>query len=190
MPSERLRQLAEQLLQFAETLPLEEVSVTPLAKRLEQRLRTADGISQEDLAECIKVAEQLYALRRFRDRLFGPAHRFGEAAWDILLDLFIMESRGKAIHVTSACIASAVPQSTALRCIRELERDGLIVRDLDANDARKSLLRLTDDGMRRMILALRGRFAAQGQDEPARDNPANGYGQGGDAMPPRIKVVR
>jgi len=165
MANERLRLLAEQLLQFAESMGAQEDSGLPPSSHFGQRLQAVDGFSAKDIAECIEIAEQLYSMRRYRDRMFGPEHRFGEAAWDILLDLFIMEARGRAIHVTSACIASAVPQSTALRCIRELEGDGLIVRDLDRSDARKSLLRLTDEGMRRMIQVLRGRFVGIGEQD-------------------------
>src|SRR5690348_11712896 len=71
------------------------------------------------------VAQGLYRLRRRRERLF-PTPLFSEPGWDLLLDLFIAESEGKRVSITSACIAAAVPTTTAVRCLKQLESLGFV----------------------------------------------------------------
>lgn len=83
--------------------------------------------------------------RRQRERYLGCG-LFADPAWDILLDLFVAEQRGVRISVTSACIASMVPTSTALRWIGLLQRSGLIVRERDRSDRRVAHVRLTPEG--------------------------------------------
>ena len=94
----------------------------------------------EMLAE---LAHTAYRDRRRRCALFGDDTLFGEPAWDILLDLFIAGIRQKRVAVTSACIGAAVPTTTALRWLKILEEKGLIAREEDAEDARRTFLRLS-----------------------------------------------
>lgn len=94
-------------------------------------------------------AEELYRDRR-RRASYLPCHLLGEPAWDILLDLYIAEKRNQTVSVTSACIAAAVPLTTALRWLRQLERDGLVERRNDESDARRRYVRLTESGYERM----------------------------------------
>jgi DNA-binding MarR family transcriptional regulator len=68
---------------------------------------------------------------------------FLDPAWDVLLDLFASEAEGRMISVSSACIASGVPTSTALDWIRKLEGSGLIYRERDPLDGRRTFLRMT-----------------------------------------------
>ncbi|MDP9056066.1 MAG: hypothetical protein M3N34_01850 [Pseudomonadota bacterium] len=91
------------------------------------------------------LALDIYEDRRRRVKLFG-ADLFGEPAWDILLDLFIATATGKQISVSSACIGSAVPSTTGLRWLAVLETRGLIVRENDDRDARRSHVRLSKLG--------------------------------------------
>lgn len=89
------------------------------------------------------IARRHYAARRIRDRIFDDPDLFGEPAWDILLDLFAAELRGEAISITSACIASGVPSTTALRWVGLLEAKGYVERKPDPVDARRSFVGLT-----------------------------------------------
>jgi len=82
-----------------------------------------------------QIASRLYAQRRKRDAML-PADLFGEPAWDMLLDLFVQQSQGRRVSVTSLCIASAAPQTTALRYITLMEAAGLITRAHCASDQR------------------------------------------------------
>lgn len=88
-------------------------------------------------------ARQHYENRREREKLFGSPDLFGEPAWDMLIDLFIAAEEGKKISVSSLCLASAVPMTTALRWISILESRELIYRKADRLDARRSFLSLS-----------------------------------------------
>jgi DNA-binding MarR family transcriptional regulator len=95
-------------------------------------------------------AEQCLRLRRQRDKIFGSVF-FGEPAWDILLDLFLAREKGlRPVSVTSLCIASAVPSTTALRWIGVMVQEGLLVRDSDPLDRRRVFIRLTDAAWQKM----------------------------------------
>lgn len=94
-------------------------------------------------------AQALYAGRRIRDKLFS-ADLFGEPSWDILLDLFVAERRGRKLQVSTVCIGAQVPNTTALRYIGLLEVRGYIDRECDPQDSRRIFLRLTSLGMARM----------------------------------------
>ncbi|MCC6736984.1 MAG: response regulator [Bauldia sp.] len=69
---------------------------------------------------------------------------------DILLHAADAEYKGKVLSVSSACSASGVPTTTALRRIADLEEAGLIKREASATDRRLSLLRLTEAGRSRI----------------------------------------
>ncbi len=86
-----------------------------------------------------------YAERRRREKHL-PGKLFGEPAWDILLDLFISAGEGKPVFVSSACLAANVPQTTALRRIQILEEHGLVEREGDSGDNRRTIVRLTPRG--------------------------------------------
>lgn len=89
------------------------------------------------------LARAAYQARRLRNEFFAGPDLFGEPAWDILLDLFINDSEGKSVPVTSACIGAAVPTTTALRWLSILEARGLVEREADGSDARRVFVRLT-----------------------------------------------
>ncbi|NCP14501.1 MAG: transcriptional regulator [Sphingomonadales bacterium] len=89
------------------------------------------------------MARKAYSMRRKRDAIFGNPDLFGEPAWDILLDLYIAQSEGKSVSVSSACIGSAAPATTGLRWLGVLADEGLVVRENDAGDQRRVLVRLT-----------------------------------------------
>jgi hypothetical protein len=94
----------------------------------------------------LALARKAYALRRKRANIFGNPDLFGEPAWDILLDLYIAAGEGKNVSVSSACIGSAAPATTGLRWLSVLTAEGLLVRENDAEDQRRVLVRLTPFG--------------------------------------------
>jgi DNA-binding MarR family transcriptional regulator len=94
----------------------------------------------------LERAQALYDLRRARDTFFGcNADLFSEPAWDILLDLFIAHERGIRVSVGSACIGACVSQSTGLRWIATLEHRGMVKRESDALDGRRTFVSLTPE---------------------------------------------
>ena len=139
----RLTRLAAELLEIAATVsrtdvPAEKSTPTDSASGR----RSAMAVSPSRL----QMANALYKARRRRANLFGDAALFGEPGWDLMLDLYIASLRGKAVSVTSACVAAAVPTSTALRWIAILERRSFIERRQDNADGRRTFLYLTDQG--------------------------------------------
>lgn len=99
----------------------------------------------------VELARQTYDDRRRRNKIFQSEELFGEPAWDILLDLFIAAKERRRVSVTSACIGSAVPSTTALRWISILERQGLLMREADPGDARRVYVRLSPAGYEMML---------------------------------------
>lgn len=91
-----------------------------------------------------ETAKKLIAFRRLRERTLGH-DLFADPAWDMLLDLYVARSEGKRISVSSCCIGSNVPQTTALRWMALLERKGLITRHLDHLDHRRNYVELSDE---------------------------------------------
>jgi hypothetical protein len=98
----------------------------------------------------LALARRAYALRRKREAIFGNPDLFGEPAWDILLDLYIAHGEGKPVSVSSACIGSASPATTGLRWLGVLADEGLILREADAADHRRVMVRLTTAGVSAM----------------------------------------
>src|SRR5688500_844664 len=74
----------------------------------------------------VELARQIYSARRKRSVLTEWDELFGEPAWDMLLDLFIAAHENRGVSVTSACLASSVPETTALRWLQLLENKGLV----------------------------------------------------------------
>lgn len=101
-------------------------------------------------AQCVQLAQRLYADRRRRQLAFSNPDIFGEPAWDILLDLYIAHAEERCISVSSACIGSAAPPTTGLRWLGVLQEEGLVLREHDPQDQRRILVRLSPDGIRRM----------------------------------------
>lgn len=100
------------------------------------------------------LARRLLAARRGREKVLGSG-LFGEAAWDILLELFAAHEEGSAVSVTNVCIAANVPASTALRWISALEERGKLVRQQDPEDRRRTNISMSQEGAREMRSLLR-----------------------------------
>jgi hypothetical protein len=124
------------------------------------RVRTSHGDSQlQDNAERLTnhylatVAIEELTLHRSRSSHID-ADLLGEPAWNILLDLFVARIQGREIMVTSACIASCAPQTTALRYVSVLEQRGLISRRNCELDGRMQFLELTEGAFEKIRRAL------------------------------------
>lgn len=68
-------------------------------------------------------------------------------SWDMLLDLVANKLEGQHVSVSSLCLSSGAPQSTALRKLSVLEGNGLVIRYVDGNDRRRICLTLTDEAV-------------------------------------------
>lgn len=111
-----------------------------------QTLYIVQRKTPKDLDNLVAVARRVYQSRRKREMIFNGYQIFGEPAWDILLDIFISSNSDKRESVSSVCIASGVPPTTALRWLNELERHGMIEREPDEKDRRRSFISLSQKG--------------------------------------------
>jgi len=108
----------------------------------------------------ISTARKIVAMRGRRDRHFR-GELFAEPAWDMMLDLFIAHLEGRRIYVTSLCIASNVPNTTALRYIQDMVRHGEIVSCSDAKDGRRRWLSLSESAVVAMSQIVMGTATAK-----------------------------
>jgi DNA-binding MarR family transcriptional regulator len=104
------------------------------------------------VSDPVSYARLLLAAQRKRADALGGVP-LGEPAWEILLDLFVQDAEGRAVSVSSACGASGAPPTTGLRYVTYLVEQGHIVRQPDPNDARRTLVRLSE-GMRTTLASL------------------------------------
>jgi DNA-binding MarR family transcriptional regulator len=148
--SAQLRDIATYLIEVAER---SQVGDLPTHRKAIGFRKTFEA---DDLLALAWLAREELGERRRRDRLFNPS-LLGEPAWDILLDLFVAKVEARRISVTSACIASNVPPTTALRWLTILIEHELIYRVDDEFDQRRSWVALTEKGFGLLTTYLRKR---------------------------------
>lgn len=90
-----------------------------------------------------RLVRQIIRQRRARAK-FLDGELFADPAWDMLLDLTAARVEHARVSVTSLCIASGVPPTTALRWIGQMVDDGLFARVEDDADRRRAFIELTD----------------------------------------------
>lgn len=144
--------------------------VEALARRLDGRIVPGDGLDGLDRGDLIvastrtafrgfdnesaveplaqpslpdpRVVRELIRRRQARARFFD-AGLFADPAWDMLLDLTAAAGEQVKVSVTSLCIASGVPATTALRWVRQMIDAGLLERCDDAHDKRRAFISLS-----------------------------------------------
>jgi DNA-binding MarR family transcriptional regulator len=98
---------------------------------------TPPDVSREAVVWVIKA-------RRMRER-FLPQDLFADPAWDVLLDLFQAELSRFPISVSAVCQGVGAPPTTALRYIKTMTEQGLIIRKPDPFDGRRVFLELSPE---------------------------------------------
>lgn len=109
-----------------------------------------------------RLVRRIVRQRQLRARFFD-GELFADPAWDMLLDLTAARAEHTRVSVTSLCIASGVPPTTALRWIGQMTAAGLLERVEDEVDRRRAFIALSDkaaDAMARYFAEI-GRSAAQ-----------------------------
>ncbi len=105
-----------------------------------------------------RLVRRIIRQRQLRARFF-EGDLFADPAWDMLLDLTAARAEHARVSVTSLCIASGVPPTTALRWIGQMSDAGLLMRVDDETDRRRAFITLTDkaaDAMARYFAELAG----------------------------------
>lgn len=93
-----------------------------------------------------------------------------DATWNMLAELLRARITGQRISVTSLCLASHGPVTSALRRIERLTQDGLVTCSLDTRDRRRKYIELTPEGARRMRGALEAITHRRTAIEPSRNS--------------------
>ena len=109
--------------------------------------RSVTPIYPELTAERVKG---MLRARRTRDKIFGD-ELFADPAWDILLESLAAYLRRQKISVSGLCAVAAVPATTALRWIVKLEQEGLLTREDDPLDHRRTWICITEAGLAAML---------------------------------------
>lgn len=113
-------------------------------------LRSAKARDAELVERALANARHTMRRRILRQQLIGSANLFGEPAWDMLIDLFVHECERKPLSVSSLCVQSSIPWSSALRLIRKLCEAGIMRRVPDLADGRRNFVRIGPEIARRM----------------------------------------
>ncbi len=103
-----------------------------------------------------RLVRRIIRQRQLRARFFD-GELFADPAWDMLLDLTAARAEHTRVSVTSLCIASGVPPTTALRWIGQMTETGLFQRVEDEADRRRAFVALSDkaaDAMARFFAEL------------------------------------
>ncbi len=106
----------------------------------------------------LKAARELRRARRRRLALF-PGIGFADPAWDMLLDLYCAKLSDERATVSSLCLASGVPATTALRWMQLLVSSEYITRVPDRTDRRRFYVALAPGTVERMNQWIDATFA-------------------------------
>ena len=104
-------------------------------------------------SERLNTAIAWIRARAKRDEAFGD-DLFFDPAWSILLELYVHHRQRTAMSITSLCHAAKIPPSTGLRWLTLLEKRGLVTRESDPFDRRRTYALLTDEALERLERAL------------------------------------
>jgi len=116
---------------------------------LEAELLRRNAHRQPTRQELARIACKIFDARRSRDRILDKERQglFREPAWDMLLALYCLPTRGELLTITSLTYAAEIPQATGHRWQKILMDNGLIERGPDTcDDLRKRFVRLTPRG--------------------------------------------
>lgn len=136
---ERVRSHSAGLQQALSSLSSEGSALLPSSKSTDGR--QPGKLNAPSKEERLKAIIQARAARP----LFFAGELFADPCWDMILDLMLNRILGKRISVSSLCIASGVPQTTALRRIDDLIAAGVAQRVEDPADRRRVFVDLSDE---------------------------------------------
>ena len=119
-----------------------------VAKLVVQKSSLVHTVSY-DLSRCFTVPAA-YVRKIIRSRIARADHfspnLFADPAWDILLELFASAIEQQRHSIGSLSVKVPAPQTTILRWIATLEREGLVSREGDPLDARRIFIGLSPAG--------------------------------------------
>ena len=134
---------------FGNARPVPESTRTKLLEGLQDLVSTLTPAGKSTDAPDAGEIEDLIRARSRRLKHFS-ARLFADPAWDMLLELYAAELGQRRVSVTSLGIASGSPATTALRWMTTLQQEGLVDREDDPLDGRRSYVKLSQAGSKAM----------------------------------------
>lgn len=122
---------------------LEIAELRALGKRLIAMADREAGTAQVCHSSTFVEAARKEMNRRRSRQAIEDEIEIGDAGWDILLDLYVMEAFERKVSISSASLVAAIPATTGLRYVERLVKGGFAYREEDQSDARRTYLRLT-----------------------------------------------
>jgi DNA-binding MarR family transcriptional regulator len=163
--TEQVGQIAERLERLGGSAPAPESDSAFRFESPRPAFAPAEGDGSDRLIRATRpplpdprLVRRIIRQRQLRARYF-EGDLFADPAWDMLLDLAAARAEHARVSVTSLCIASGVPPTTALRWIGQMTDAGLLMRVDDETDRRRAFITLTDkaaDAMARFFAELAG----------------------------------
>ncbi len=111
-------------------------------ERLENSLQRPGGPAPTGGTDMLELA---MTMRRARDSVF-PREYFSDAAWELLLDVYLADKERRKAAISDLGLAAGIPLTTTLRYIDRLESDGFVARVPDPHDKRRIFIALTEQG--------------------------------------------
>lgn len=139
----RLVQLSEEIGRIARTLATLAENAPPRSVMEPAEFGAPPPLTADVSAAAGAKVRAMIRARRTRDQFFRP-DLFADPAWDMLLDLMAARLEHKRVSVSSLCIAASVPATTALRWIKSMTDEGLLVRRADNMDGRRIFIELSE----------------------------------------------
>lgn len=116
-------------------------SNAPLPGTLARWQAVARAVPPSDA--CRSIANDIVRTRRLRHRHLSDFH-LADPVWDMLLDLYVAEARGRQLSISDLALATMVPRSTGVRWVGSLIAEGKLQRHADSDDGRRSWVTLSD----------------------------------------------
>ena len=118
-------------------------------------LLNKDGATRRELSLDLQVLHLLRDIDEQRSKTLGDIVKT-DATWNMLAELLRSRITRRRISVTSLCLASRGPVTSALRRLDQLLADGLVTYNLDPQDRRRKYIELTAEGANRVQAVVRG----------------------------------
>lgn len=117
--------------------------ISSLSSELQRLAQQIDESASEAPVDADYIRAHLRAELKRRELIGGEI--FGDPAWHMLLDLLLAKFEGRTVSVSSACIASGMPTTTALRLINRMVKNEVLCRIPDDKDGRRDFLLISPD---------------------------------------------
>jgi DNA-binding MarR family transcriptional regulator len=136
----------------------------PLDRSRARTVRNFARAARERTLEEHQLVECARSLMKARAEVakLAPAGLFRDAAWDVMLELFVRIEEGGIVYVKQLAIASGQSTASAMRLLDRLESAGMLARVRDSLDHRRMIVTLAESG-RELMKAMLCKIALSGQ---------------------------